>query len=107
MDLVPVGVSLHYWSISLGFPLARGCAIRLFFLPLSFFFVRGHRSELQGVDAALLGHFVSKEGVDHAVAGGLHLGGKGIGSDDDANVKELGQYCSFKMFWMNLWIPET
>ena len=36
------------------------------------------------MNASLLGHFVAEQGVDHAVAGGLHFGGEGVRGDDEA-----------------------
>lgn len=34
------------------------------------------------MDTTLEGHLISQEGVDHAMPGGLHLGGESIRSDD-------------------------
>ena len=47
----------------------------------------GDGAQLQGVDAALGGHLVLEQGVDHAVAGGPHLGTEGVGRDDEAEVR--------------------
>jgi len=39
------------------------------------------------VDAAVARHLVLEQRVDHAVAGGLHLGGEGGRRDDEAEVR--------------------
>jgi hypothetical protein len=52
--------------------------------PLALLLVRGQGAQLEGVDAALAVHLVLEEGVDHAVAGGLHLGLESVGDDDES-----------------------
>lgn len=61
-----------------------GGGVLFLLLLLARLLVGGEGAQLEGVDAALLGHFVVQQGVDHPVAGGLHLGVEGIGSDDEA-----------------------
>lgn len=63
-----------------GLGLGLGGLLRL--LPLLLF--RRQGLELEGVDAALASHLLAEEGVDHAVAGGLHLGAEGLGDDDES-----------------------
>jgi len=46
------------------------------------------RLKLQGVDAALDGHLVAQQGIDHAVTGGGHLGLEGVRDDDQSRGRE-------------------
>lgn len=71
-------------SIGVAHGLLLLCRRIVLLLLLALLLVGCHGSKLEGVDAALLGHLVAEEGVDHAVAGGLHLGGEGVGGDDEA-----------------------
>lgn len=67
--------------------LVLGGGLGLGLLPLLLLGRQG--PQLEGVDAALAVHLVPEEGVDHAVAGGLHLGLEGVGDDDESGVVRL------------------
>lgn len=64
----------------------RGSSSRPLFL-----FLRRHRPQLEGMDAALLGHLVLEELVDQAVARGLHLGLESVRGDDEPEVRLPGR----------------
>lgn len=49
---------------------------------LSLFLFGSEGLELKGVDPTLAGHLLAQEGVDHTVAGGLHLGPERLGGND-------------------------
>lgn len=55
-----------------------GSGVLVFFLLLPLLFVWGEGAQLEGVDTAFLGHLVAQQGVDHSVAGRLHLGLEGV-----------------------------
>lgn len=100
-------LALRNGRIRLGFRLGlglfgRGCIVALLgalflgrrlgrlLLLLAPLLLGRQRPQLQGVDAALLGHLVAQQGVDHAMPRGLHLGGEDVGDDDEAEVRLLG-----------------
>lgn len=43
------------------------------------------------MDSTILSHFVLEQLIDHAMAGRLHLGLEGLGSDDEPEVRLLGR----------------
>ncbi len=55
-----------------------GGGVVVLFLLLPGLLLGRQGAQLEGVDAALLGHLVAQQGVNHAVAGGLHLGLEGV-----------------------------
>lgn len=74
------------WQSLFGFlRFGLGCLRRLLLLQhLALLFLGGQGLELEGVDATFAGHFVAEEGVDHSMAGGLHLGLEDVGCDDES-----------------------
>lgn len=61
-----------------------GSSLGSIFLILALFFLGSQGPELESVNAALEGHFVPEEGIDHSVAGWLHLGFEGFRRDDES-----------------------
>jgi hypothetical protein len=84
------GVAVIGSCLRRGGILGRLLLLLLPLLLLHFLLLRSQGAQLEGVDATFAGHFLVEEGIDHAVAGGLHLGLEGIRDDDQSEMSLAG-----------------
>lgn len=92
-----VGARLR--SRSVGVVLCSLCFLAFFLFgrtgrlePLALLFLWGQSAELQGVDATIPVQLFTEQGVDHTVAGGLHLGAESVGDDDESKDPHMLAY---------------